>query len=358
VGEPITPRANAAPHMGEVAGRPVALDYGDVAGEYAALHERAGLVDHSSRGRMTFTGSRAADVLSGLVTNDVLALRPLEGQYAAALTPKGKIIADVRIFRRSEDECLVDIPSRAVEGWNAMVRKFVNPRLARYADVSTALTMIGLFGPEASRVLARATGASAEALAALGAYAHTVARTEHGDLMIAHVPAISAPGFALFLSAAEAGWLWSTLEAAGADPVGLTAWDTARVEAGRAEWGVDIDDSTLTQEANLEELSAISYTKGCYTGQETVARVHFRGHVNRHLRGLHFEGGALPPRGADVLDAEGSSVGDVRSAVQSPRFGAIAMGMIRREVEPGAAIVARWDGNEAAGYVQALPFAD
>ena len=130
--------------------------------------------------------------------------------------------------------------------------------------------------------------------------------------------------------------VWGDAVAAGAVPAGLAAWEIARVEAGRPEWGIDIDENTIPQEANLDELDAISYTKGCYIGQEVVARVHFRGHVNRHLRGLRAAGGgAPPPTGAQLIDDTGNHVGDVRSAVSSPRLGGIAIGMVRREVEPG-----------------------
>ena len=147
-------------------------------------------------------------------------------------------------------------------------------------------------------------------------------------------------------------------------PAGLEAWEIARVEAGRPEWGLDIDDNTIPQEANFDELHAISYTKGCYVGQETVARVHFRGHVNKHLRGIHAAGLDSPPAGATLHDDTGQQVGDVRTAVRSPRLGGIALAMIRREVVPGASLIARWplegatDGslNERRVDVAALPF--
>ena len=147
-----------------------------------------------------------------------------------------------------------------------------------------------------------------------------------------------------------------TALAAKATPGGLQTWEIARIEAGRPEWGIEIDESTLPQEANLEELHAISYTKGCYTGQETVARVHFRGHVNRHLRGLRAAGPEPPLAGADLLDAAGKSVGDVRSTAASPRLGGIAIGMVRREVELGTSLLARWEGGEMRVDVAHLPF--
>jgi folate-binding protein YgfZ len=124
-----------------------------------------------------------------------------------------------------------------------------------------------------------------------------------------------------------------------------------------------MDDNTIPQEANFDQLHAISYTKGCYVGQETVARVHFRGHVNKHLRGVRAAGVEPIHTGATLHDEAGAEVGDVRSAVRSPRLGAIALAMIRREVEPGAALTARWTSGAERGTpldrrvdVAALPF--
>jgi folate-binding protein YgfZ len=128
------------------------------------------------------------------------------------------------------------------------------------------------------------------------------------------------------------------------------------VEAGRPEWGLDVDDATIPQEANLDDLHAISYTKGCYVGQEVVARVHFRGHVNRHLRGLVLGDGPLPPMRASLHDGSGKVVGEVRSGVLSPRLGAIALAMVRREIEPGSTVSVQWLGGEASADVVRLPF--
>ena len=128
-------------------------------------------------------------------------------------------------------------------------------------------------------------------------------------------------------------------------------WEIVRVEAGRPAIGVDMDENTIPQEANLDALGAISFSKGCYTGQETVARVHFRGHVNRHLRGI--VGTAPLTRGAQLTDANGKIVGDVRSAVISPRYGPIALAMIRREVTSADSVVLD-NGGEAR--VVDLPF--
>jgi len=353
-GHPIAIRADPAA-VGEIGGRSVVLSYAGVATEYEALHHHAVVFDRSHRGRIRLSGASAGETLTGLVTNDVLSLAPGQGQYAAALTPKGKIIADLRVFR-DESSLLVDVPPRAIDGWMGTVHKYVNPRLAPYADESATLRDVGVFGVAARLVVSEMTGMSSSALGVLPEYAHVSIVIEGARVVVARVPDLEIEGFELFAPSELYEELWQRALAAKATPGGLETWEIARVEAGRPEWGVDIDESTLPQEANFEELHAISYTKGCYTGQETVARVHFRGHVNKHLRGLRAASAEPPAPRASLFDATGKNVGDVRSTAASPRLGGIAMGMVRREIEVGAALIARWEGGETRVDVAHLPF--
>ncbi|MDB4879418.1 MAG: hypothetical protein JWL60_864 [Gemmatimonadetes bacterium] len=354
----------STPSIGEVGGRSVVLAYGSVAAEYEALHTGTAVFDRTHRSRLRLRGARAAEMVTGLVTNDVSGLAPGQGCYAAALTAKGKIVADLRVFA-VEDGVLTDAPPRAGDAWAAMVRKFVNPRIASHVDESTTLRDLGIFGPGARHVASQVTGVQAPALAALAPYAHVTVAVDGHEVLVTRVPELAVEGFELIVPGQAFGALWSRAVAAGATPAGLEAWEIARVEAGRPEWGIDMDDSTIPQEANFDELHAISYTKGCYVGQETVARLHFRGHVNKHLRGVRAAGMEPPPRGATLHDEGGTLVGDVRSAVRSPALGGIALAMVRREVAPGTALLARWTGGEddpAALMerrvdVAALPFA-
>jgi folate-binding protein YgfZ len=236
-----------------------------------------------------------------------------------------------------EDGILVDAPPRAAAAWAAMVKKFVNPRIAPHADESATLRDFGVFGATARHVVSELTGVPAPALTALAPYAHMSVEVDGTAARIAKIPDLEVEGFELIVPADAFTSLWTRTVAAGATPAGLEAWDIARVEAGRPEWGVDMDDNTIPQEANFDTLHAISYTKGCYVGQETVARVHFRGHVNRVLRGLMVPQGPVV-RGATLADAQGKPVGDVRSTAISPRLGAIALAMVRREIEPGTTV--------------------
>jgi tRNA-modifying protein YgfZ len=271
---------------------------------------------------------------------------------------KGKIIADVRIFARGDD-LLLDTPAAAAPGFLAMIRKYVNPRLARYADVSAILRTVGVFGPRAHAVLASvltadgAADATVTALRGLADYHHVTFSFAGASLLVARVPDLGGEGFDCFVPVELADVLWARLVGARATQAGRDATEIARVEAGRPAWGTDMDDSTLAQEANFDALDGISYTKGCYTGQETVARVHFRGHVNRHLRGI--QSAEAIPTGAELFDGE-RSVGGMKSSVVSPRVGPIGLAMVRGEIATGAELIARWDGGERLARVRELPF--
>ena len=322
------------------------------ASEYAALRSGALVIDRSDRVRIRFGGQRAAELLTGLVTNDVLALQPGHGQYAAALTPKGKIAADVRIFADS-DGLLTDTSARAASNWREIVTKYVNPRTAPYRDITGETRDIGIFGPKARHIISEATQADPVALGALVPYAHISAEVQGGHMLIIRTAEIEAEGFEVILPAAHERVLRDKLLAQGAIPGSPQTWHVARIEAGRPEWGIDMNDSTIPQEANFDALSAISYTKGCYTGQETVARVHFRGHVNRYLRKLHFVSASIPPTNAELVNDAGEVVGDVRSVAMSPRHGGVAIAMVRREVAVGATLHARWAGGECTVQIAA-----
>ena len=319
--------------------------------EYSALHNGALFFDRSDRTRMRISGPKAAELLTGMVTNDVFALVPGEGQYAAALTPKGKIVADLRIFAL-EDALLVDTSAAAAPGWKDMVRKYVNPRVAPYHDVTSELSDLGVFGRASRSIVSRVMDLDDKDLTALPPYGNIVRPFAEATVIIARVPEMDLDGFEIFIPAGAADSLKHSFLAAGVSPGGRDTWEIARIESGRPQWGADMDDQTLPQEANFDELGAISYTKGCYIGQETVARVHFRGHVNRFLRRLRFVTRPAPPTGAELVDESGKVIGDIRSVALSPRYGGVALGMVRREVAPGTTLQARWSGGECSVQIE------
>lgn len=314
-----------------------------------ALHAGAALFARRDRLRLRFDGAHAGETLNGLVTSNVAALTPGTGQYGVALTPKGKIIADVRIFA-VEESFLVDVPAAAAPGFAAMIRKYVNPRLARYSDLGDSLSALVCAGPTALDLVARIL--DLEPLSELPLYGHTRTAVDGATVMVARVDDIGVAGCEIFTDSESVARLETLLMDRGAVPATADALTMARVEAGRPEWGTDMDDTTLAQEADMDRLGAIAYDKGCYTGQETVARVHFRGHVNRLLRGLRFPDDAHPDTGTELCSEGGKPVGRLTSVVRSPRFGTIGLALIRREVEPGSLLQA----GDGAARVVGLPF--
>lgn len=326
------------------------------------------LVERGDRMRMTFSGDKAKEALGGLVTNDVAALRPGTGHRAAALTPKGRVIALCRVFDRGTD-LLVDCDAAAGEGFASMIRKFVNPRLAKYALVTDTTDCLGVYGDGAAAALVRACvralastlgggidgvldDIDSARLDALGAFDGIALGEGDAAIHVVRSTDLGLNGFDVFGAKARITGLRAALSAAGLRTASPDEVKVMRVEAGIPEWGAEMDIETIPQEAVLDDLGAISFNKGCYTGQEVVARIHFRGHVNRLLRLLSS---ATPLAvGARVIDAAGADVGDVRTSVVSPTRGALAIAMVRREVEPGGEVTVRDGSGDTRATISAL----
>jgi folate-binding protein YgfZ len=285
-----------------------------------------------------------------------MALRGGDGVYACALTAKGRIIADVRIHAVAGDDgtvqtLLVDANEAGGAGFAAMIRKYVNPRLAKYVDVSATTACLTLVGDGALDLL-HTVGATDDALRGLrtgAAFTHRPLEVAGLAVRLVRAPDLGdVPTFDLHMDRASHDAVHSALITAGAAMADDAEWHRRRVTAGRPEWGIDMDESTLAQEANMDALQAISYKKGCYTGQETVARVHFRGHVNRTLRSVSYPDGVLPPVMTPLVGAEGAAVGDARSATVTVDGRAIGMAMLRREV--GDAATLSWTHVDAIAH--------
>ena len=340
--------------MIELNGRRLGLD-DEVARDYGAFQDAAAAIDMSDRGRMRFTGAGARNALNGILTCDVAPLASGEGAYGVALTSKGKVVADVAVFA-NDDSFLVECSVPAWPGWQQLVAKYINPRLAPRTDETPSTGALGIFGPEASRIAGVVGGVDKVVLESLPIYSHRNGAAQGTVVNIARIPDMGVDGYRLLVARSALEALRAAAIAEGARLVGPAAAESARIEAGRPLWGIDMDESTMPQEVNLEALGAVSFTKGCYTGQEVVARLHFRGHVNRRLMGLRVEGAATPDRGAELTNLEGAACGDVRSSVVSPRFGPIALGMVRREVDAGTQVTTRVAGEVVRAEVAALPF--
>jgi tRNA-modifying protein YgfZ len=317
-----------------------------VASEEAALLHSAVVIERSDRRRWRISGPKTLDVLNGLVTNDVSKVSPGGGCYAGALTPKGKVIADLRIFAREADY-IVETSAAAGAGWAEVLRKYVNPRLAKYEEITDQTADIAVAGVNAAAAVAAVFKLDPASLQTLEPHAHA-ALPIAGILQLAvSTPETGGPAYDLLLSAQERARAFGLLREAGAVPASLTTWEVRRIATGWPMWGRDMDENTLAQEANLDAFAAISYDKGCYTGQETVARVHFRGHVNRYLRRVRYSPDTTIPSGAELLDSTGKSVGDLRSSAISTIDGGVGIAMVRREVIAPATLGARWDESNA-----------
>jgi folate-binding protein YgfZ len=298
--------------------------------EYERLRADVGVVDRSDRGKLLLTGAEVAEFLQGQVTNDVEGLTPGAGCYALLLTHKGKIRADMRILR-GEDWFLVDTEAAALGALIHTVRTYSIGRDVRLEDVSADRAIVSLIGP-AARDRLDAAPPEAE---------HAFVTGEHGLYVATHL------GVDVISTGATAASLAAAL---GAEPASQETAECLRIEAGRPRHGIELDDSTIPQEAGLNE-RAVSFEKGCYVGQETVARLHYKGKPNRHLRGLRLE--RPGQRGEPVTGAD-RTLGSLGSTCVSPVHGPIALAILRREAVPGDAVSVGEDGARAT--VVDLPF--
>jgi tRNA-modifying protein YgfZ len=312
--------------------------------EYRALSERCGLVDRSERGKLALTGSGAVEFLNGQVTNELADLRPGEGRYAAFLTHKGKMLGDLRILATGDDaheepgqdahdgpgELLLDTERVALQALFDMIRRFKVGYDVEMHKRTLERSLFSLIGPDSRKVAAAAASIEAGALPS-AEHAHTPARIAGHP---ARLIATGASGMDLLCNAEDHDEVRDALRQAGAQPVSEQAAEIVRVERGRPRYGLDMDDTTIPQEAGLNE-RAVNFTKGCYVGQETVARLHYRGKPNRHLRALRLSACASP---GDELRLGERTVGRLSSVALSPALGPIALALVRREAEPGAMV--------------------
>lgn len=289
-------------------------------------------------------GPAALACLQGLLTNDLDKPGDHSLIYGALLTPKGAIVADYWVFREPERFALVtSVGARAAS--EELFRRQVPPRLARITDATGQVTAAWLLGGQAFAALARS---SVKPLP--DAAGRTVSlEYPEGRLLLGLAPETAAFA-ALAIGPPKAiAALARALARVGVEPGTPEDAEAARILAGWPALGAEIDERTLPQEVRYDQLGGLSYTKGCYVGQETVARLHFRGHTNRELRGLVWRG--TDPLAGDAVTAAGRAVGTVRSTlVLDDRL--LGLSPIRREVPPGGEVEA---GGRSARVV-ALPF--
>jgi tRNA-modifying protein YgfZ len=306
-------------------------------GQYRALREEAGFLKRGGRAQLDVTGPDAAEYLQGQLTNEIEALEPGQGAYAALLDRKGHMQGDMRVLRLDGDTIWLDLEPEALP---AVVRHLSMYKVGRDVEVtdrSADRALVSVIGPGAARL----TGAPP--LGTEGAHAEV----EIGGVSCRAVA--TDLGLDLICAAADAETLGEGLGRAGVAEVAEEAAEIVRVESGRPRFGREMTTETIPQEAGINE-RAVSFEKGCYIGQETVARLHYKGKPNRHLRGLRSP---APLVAGDEIRVGDKVVGQVGTTVISPALGPVALAIVRREAEPGATVAV---GDGVSAEVVELPF--
>lgn len=328
----------------EAGGRRVPRNYGDPAAEYAAARQSAVVVDRSGRSVVLAHGRDPVRMVDGLATADIGAVTESQGAYTALLSPKGRMVAELRVFRRG-DLLVMDTDPAALDGALAQFQKYVAPLFARFEDVTHQRAVLGVYGPEARRAASAALGVELPHDAPeegcvwvdsgdVPSDDETPGGAVAGATLAARTLYAEVDGWDLFVPVAVAERVWNALRDAGCLPAGHGPLDVLRIEAGRPRWGAELTEDVIPLEAGLRE-RAINETKGCYTGQEVIVRILHRGHVNRHLRRLQLGDVPAPHTGDELFRADGKAVGLVTSSCFSPEAGqTIGLGYVRREVEP------------------------
>jgi folate-binding protein YgfZ len=329
--------------------------YGDEAAEYKSVREGgAGLIDLSARGRVEVSGAEATQFLNGLVTNDVKALAEDTWMIVAFPNAQGRLLAAARVLRRA-DKYLFETEAATAERVFKTLERFTLAGDFRVALMTEELAALSVQGARAAEIINATLGA--EAASVERGRVLTLPWKEQSVSLI-RASHTGEDGFDLFVGANGAASLFEALTAAGARPVGQAALEALRIEAGLPRYGVDMDDSNVVLETGLED-EAVSYTKGCYIGQEIIARIHWRGHVAKRLAGLTFTDEREAARGAKVRTSDGKEIGRVTSTVLSPRLKkAIALAYIKYDyLAPGTQVsVVSEETEERAAFVTELPF--
>jgi folate-binding protein YgfZ len=341
--------------FGEVHDWLLPLRFAEPAAEVSAVRKAAGLMDLSMTAILEISGEDSRPFLHRMVTNDILRLTPGQGCRAALLEHKGHLLSDLRVLQ-AEDLLFLLVPSITGRIVREFLERHVVADRVEIADITDESALLSVQGPRAVDVFRRFAGLSAQDSAR---HAHLEIIADGEPLRIIHSDHTGEPGFDVLAKGAFAKQVLDRLTCAGQEfglrPIGYEAWNILRIESGIPWYGVDMDSSNLIQEVLMED--AVSYTKGCYIGQETVARVRAHGHANRLRCGLRMDGELLP-EAEDIVFCEGAEAGWITSRAYSPSLcGGIAMGYLRREFfQPGRAVDVRTSGSMLTGKVVSLPF--
>ncbi len=340
-------------------GQEVVAHYGDSSAEHFALTQTAGVLDLSFRSRLCVLGADRQKFLNGQVTNNVKDLKPGQGCYAALITAKGKMQSDLNIYCL-ENEILLDFEPGLASAVKERLEKYVIAEDAQLVDVAPHYALLSIQGPKAAAVIA-----SLELGLAIPEKLMSSSKVQHsmlGEIYLTNQPRTGSTGFDLFVpthaAPAVADKLIAAAKELGGSPCGWQALELARIEAGIPRFGTDMDETNLPPEAGLDA-RAISYNKGCYIGQEVIARIRTYGQVAKTLRGLRLAADLkkLPVKGDKLFLGE-KEIGFITSAAFSPSLKAnIALGYIRREAnKTSTELILQTADEKSAAQIVELPF--
>jgi len=321
---------------------------------YGAARHGAAFIDRSDRGRIVVSGGDRGSYLHGLLTNDTTALRAGQGCYAAYLTAQGRMITDLFVYELG-DVILLTLEGGVKDAVMTKLDQFIFSEDVQLGDVTATFAQIAVVGPQAGAAVAASLGTIApDALAALPEHGNVRVDWRSGAAIVTRITDIGEPGFDVYVERPQAAALTTALAANGAVGMDEATAETLRIETGVPRFGRDMDEETIPLEAGIES-RAISFTKGCYVGQEVIIRVLHRGHgrVARKLVGLTIDGSDAPPPGARIASGD-REIGEVTSSTMSPALQRpIALGYVHRDfVEPGTSVTI----GSVNAHVTAVPF--
>jgi folate-binding protein YgfZ len=343
-------------------------NYGDTLFEYASVREGGvGLIDLSSRGRIMVSGSEAIQFLNGLITNDMKTLAEDSWMPAAFPNVQGRLIASVRVTRLRDVQTetdrnvcptfLIDTEAATHDRVLKTIERFTLAGDFRVTDVTNQTAHITLQGKKAAQVVGTVLGEDVAGMAPTEAKQTVWPRSEvTRNSTVVRATHTGEDGFDLIVKASDAIGLWDALHAAGARPVGYDALEMLRIEAGIPRYGIDIDETNVVTEAALDD--AVSYTKGCYVGQEIIARIKYRGHVAKRLTGITFAQAVKVEAGAAIKSMDDKEIGRVTSSIYSPHLGqTIGLGFVKYDyLNPDTNVRIIAGDEQLPARVTALPF--
>ncbi len=336
--------------------------FGEIEAEYAALRKGVALMDSPQRGVVILTGKDRLAFLHNKVTNDTKTLQPGHGCYAYLLNLKGRIMMDLNILH-GEEATLVEMDQRLTATFVEMMEKYIFTEDVRVLNASEQLGRLSLIGPQSGTLLGKITGTSVDELAS--AFRHMKCSIANSTVTIFRNDLCGEPQFELIVPRDQLVAFWhvlaeaSTLDDVHLRPIGWSAFNTARIEAGTPLYGIDITDNHLPMETGHWYLRAVAVSKGCYLGQEIVARMHAHQAVARLFVGLRIAGTKLPIAGTDILDEKGVQIGMVTSSCFSPILGnvPVAMGYVKKAFSSaGKEMQVLAEGSREKAVVAELPF--